>query len=313
MPVVTNTLKAPGGAAVKNARVKIRLVASTSDEAAGLVGASDYAVLDELETTTSAAGVWSATLVANSLITPANTYYEITEFPHGRPRVVSTISVPNGAGPYWIGDILTAPAVGPEASALVGATERFWTYPNPAAIAATEVYGANGVSQTDADYFWRLSEADADPAPGYHYDGAGWVNADPITTEVAWWGSALVVPAGRALILPPGTYALTAFVNLSGTLTAPSWARFSWTPLIDPADDELLTDPYYLGSMPGTPAAGEIRYDTTGLHDYFTAIIQHRHSAPVPFVFYAYTPSSPSSPVTIEAYSLGLTRIGGVT
>lgn len=112
MPVVQGVAQGVGGALLDGARVEVRLVASTTSEAAGYIAASDREVLGRFTTTTAVDGTWSVTLDANSLITPTNTYYEVVVTPVGGKGVTYNITVPNGAGPYWVGDILTDPVAG---------------------------------------------------------------------------------------------------------------------------------------------------------------------------------------------------------
>lgn len=97
-----NTLRDPAGDVLNDVYVKIELKNSP-----GYVTASDQTIesIEEFY----ASGTWSKTLIANSLINPANTYYEITEKPPAGSQVTHTIQVPNGAGPYFIEDILVTP------------------------------------------------------------------------------------------------------------------------------------------------------------------------------------------------------------
>lgn len=90
---ITNTVLDPSGAPVSGARVVARLLPfpgfriSDSSEVSGTV-----------ETTTNGSGVWTIDLERQSNITPANTFYEVTELVRdgGRTsRRVWNISVPN--------------------------------------------------------------------------------------------------------------------------------------------------------------------------------------------------------------------------
>lgn len=105
MPTVTNTIKRPDGTAYSAGRVVIDLVGTNGTPIAGFVTASDYEIVSSHVVETLVAGVWSATLVANDLITPAGTRYRITEQVDGRNNVFY-VEVPNGAGPYRVEDIL---------------------------------------------------------------------------------------------------------------------------------------------------------------------------------------------------------------
>jgi len=103
MPTVQGTCKTAAGAALDGAEVLIELM---PEGIVGFVAGSDYEVSAPAVLTTDASGNWSASLVANSLITiPTGTYYKVTE----NEKYTYYISVPNGAGPYRVEDILTAP------------------------------------------------------------------------------------------------------------------------------------------------------------------------------------------------------------
>lgn len=111
MPTVANTVTDAAGDPVEGAAVVIRLIAATpeSDNAAGFVDAADETVVSQVTLTTDASGDWSTNLVANDVITPAGTYYLVTERPDvtpRRPAVKYRIEVPDAAGPYWAGDLL---------------------------------------------------------------------------------------------------------------------------------------------------------------------------------------------------------------
>lgn len=113
MPTVTNTVLKPDGTLAAGVRVRIRLVASDPIGAPGFVGASDRTIVSEAYVLTTSAGVWTAVLEANANIVPASTVYEVMENV-GSGVAAYYVTVPNGAGPYWAGDILaSAPALGP--------------------------------------------------------------------------------------------------------------------------------------------------------------------------------------------------------
>lgn len=111
MPPVTNTIKRPDGTAYTSGRVVIDLVGTNGTPlTGGYVTASNYTIESSFVIETLTAGVWSQTLVANELINPAGTAWRITEQVDGRNHVYY-VDVPNGAGPYFVEDILTeAPA-----------------------------------------------------------------------------------------------------------------------------------------------------------------------------------------------------------
>lgn len=107
MPVVTNTIKYPNGTLAAG-RVTIDLVGENgrplSDGA--FVSGSDYAIESSYaaDLATSAPS-WSVTLVANSLISPEGTRWRVREHVNGQPTMYY-IEVPDGAGPYFVEDIL---------------------------------------------------------------------------------------------------------------------------------------------------------------------------------------------------------------
>lgn len=110
MPTVTNTIKYPDGT-VAAGRVTIDLVGTNGSPLTdgAYVSASDFAI-EASYAADLVAGVWSVTLTANSLINPAGTRWRVSEHIQGRPTVYY-LDVPNGAGPYFVEDILDeAPA-----------------------------------------------------------------------------------------------------------------------------------------------------------------------------------------------------------
>lgn len=144
MPTVSSTVTDGAGNPVAGAQVVIRLIAATPETtpAAGFVGADDETIVSQVSLVTNGAGLWSTNLVANSLITPAGSYYVVTERPDvtpRRPAVKYRISVPNGAGPWWAGDLLVnAPDALPAVASVASAVSS-----NPTgAISATNVQAA---------------------------------------------------------------------------------------------------------------------------------------------------------------------------
>lgn len=109
MPVVSNTEKDPAGAPHRNALVHVRLVAALVGAYPGYVSGSDFSIIGEWSTRTDSDGDWSVDLVANELISPADTYYHADVAPKVGYPVRHEFAVPNGAGPYRVEDILTNP------------------------------------------------------------------------------------------------------------------------------------------------------------------------------------------------------------
>lgn len=118
MPVLKNTLLNPNQDPVV-ASVTIQLVADDDKEAGGYVTSDGFEIVGRWDANTDSTGYWSATVVANSDILPANTYYRVTEKPSDAPPVYSNVIVPGGAGPYALYDVLKDdPATMPPAAAL---------------------------------------------------------------------------------------------------------------------------------------------------------------------------------------------------
>jgi hypothetical protein len=120
-PVVNGTIWNADGSVAVGVPVKITLLAG--------VGSSQllFNTTDSVEVApnvwslaTNASGQWTITLKPNSFFTPANTVYQVQEANAASYFII----VPNGAGPYWVGNILAAPptaAGGPYiSSALLG-------------------------------------------------------------------------------------------------------------------------------------------------------------------------------------------------
>jgi hypothetical protein len=107
MPTVTNTIKRPDGTAYAVGRVVIELAGENGRPLSGAyVTADDYTIESAYTIETLTAGGWSQELVANSLINPSGTAWRITEQIDGRSHVYY-VDVPDGAGPYFVEDILS--------------------------------------------------------------------------------------------------------------------------------------------------------------------------------------------------------------
>lgn len=102
MPVVQNTALDPGGGPLYPANVTITLIAAPGGHAAGYTGAGT--ILSTYTTSTDSTGHWTATLVGNADITPANTYYRLSE-----GGWTSPIVVPASGGPYDMPTLVVAP------------------------------------------------------------------------------------------------------------------------------------------------------------------------------------------------------------
>lgn len=99
---VTNTVTDPEGNPIVNASVSVELIAGYGTAPAYTTTSS---VLFSDTTTTNASGVWSMALVPNASLTPANTYYRITE----GSLYKSTIVVPSNGGPFNLSQLLVVP------------------------------------------------------------------------------------------------------------------------------------------------------------------------------------------------------------
>lgn len=227
MPTVSNTVTRPGGGAWEACRVRIRLYSATDGtlEAAYDV-AADRTVVGELYLLTDDTGLWSTTLQANSTITPANTVYEVTEAIGDKAAVSYYVSVPNGAGPYWTGDILTtAPArLEVPAPAVRRRVLRFDRYyaAGFVSIPATTSGNSSAVITVPIDpdatpsAYAHLTDPEGWWSPTYTIDGA-----DPTNTTTG-----VTIPAGTAVLLPPGVYYADVFILVTPALDVTTqWAN----------------------------------------------------------------------------------------
>ena len=110
--VVTNNPIDPGQEPFARGLVHIDLITGT-DGGAGYT--STGTIIGTFTTETDNAGNWTATLTPNSQITPANTYYKVTE-----GFAVSNIVVPASGGPYTVSSILATPPPTPSAPGITG-------------------------------------------------------------------------------------------------------------------------------------------------------------------------------------------------
>lgn len=125
MPTVQNIVTDSGSNPVPNAIVRIQLIAGPVLAQPGYTGTTTIGPAFSLNA--DGVGAWSANLIANDLIVPANTCYRINE-----AGFVSTIVVPNGPGPYTLPSILTTP---PESLPLRPSTVPTFSWPGALAVA----------------------------------------------------------------------------------------------------------------------------------------------------------------------------------
>lgn len=111
---VHNVVTDPSGSPLKGVIVRVALVVSaTTSRAPGYTTAGD--IISTATAITDADGTWSMELVPNSAITPANTFYRVSEI--GYP---SEIVVPSTGGPYLVGSILASPPPTPAVPGITG-------------------------------------------------------------------------------------------------------------------------------------------------------------------------------------------------
>jgi hypothetical protein len=243
--LVRNVVTKPGGSLAVGVRVRVRLIASDPPGAPGFLGATDRTIVGEWPTLTNAAGQWELDLEPNANITPANTVYEVMENVGRQSAARYYVSVPIGAGPYWVGDILTdAPAPLPRISA-VGTTFRWSHSRNGMIDGVRDIYGApTALASYDpasvGNSAFDFTEH-AGSATYYLYDPAGYVNSAAIPSP-GFWGT--TIPARSSLALPAGTYAYDLSIGFGGTPAAGTRMRF--TPFL--VDNSALTDPIASGT-----------------------------------------------------------------
>jgi hypothetical protein len=172
MPIVQETLVDPAGNPLKDVAIEVLLIASTLGDgnAAGFVPSDQTTVIGRWRFWTAADGAWSADLEANSLVEPDNSYYKVTR-KGASVKPSDTFIVPNGAGPYWLYDILAvAPADGPQPAAYLSDVD-------PLALAATAAEGvATKASRDDHVHPWTgllLPGATVPNALGSASNGSG--------------------------------------------------------------------------------------------------------------------------------------------
>lgn len=201
-------------------------------------------------------------------------------------------------GPYETGGRTHAVQPAVIRSAAIASYERyvFYSRTNPPV----------GIESTGSSYstYLQFDQASARRAAGYFYDGGAWASSSTVGTTSDWVGTDEVVPAGRALVLPKGIYAVSAYLDHEGDMGNGSIA-LAWYSAAPVIGDELGQPPYYLPGFPGGAVAAE--------HDGFVAngILAHFSDTPVPFFFtFSAYPSTPG--VTIQNYTIMVQKISNV-
>lgn len=236
----------------------------------------------------SAGRVLAGVVVTALLVTTAGPWRPADGAPRG-PAERAGASVGH-VGPYETAER--------RAPTLIAAHERFVFYSrtNPAV----------GIGNTGSSFspYLQLDQASARRAAGYFYDGGLWASSSSVETTSDWTGTDDVVPAGRALVLPKGIYAVSAYLDHEGDMGNGS-ITLTWYSASPVVGDELGQPPYYLPGFPGGAVA-------TG-HDGFVAngILAHFSDTPVPFLFsFSAYPQIPG--VTIQDYSIMVQKISNV-
>lgn len=98
MATVTHQLRMPDGSVPPSASISIRLIATTDPGLTAEGHAAGYSIAGESRPVIDGTGTWTAALVPNNVITPANTVYEIVEALPRVPAAKFYISVPTLGG-----------------------------------------------------------------------------------------------------------------------------------------------------------------------------------------------------------------------
>ncbi len=250
-------------------RVTIDLIAGDAQDPGYTSTAS---VVRAVALTSGALGVWSVALTANASITPANTYYRVTEQPIGGRAKVSYISVPGSGGPYELVDVLLAdpgePAVAGitagAAQALIDAALADIEGSTPSATVVSETtYGQAATAGDDAAF-----------ARGDHSHGTP---ALPSTTDIGAVPTSRQVTAGTGLT-GGGTLAADRSFAVSYGSSAGTAAQGNDSRLSDSRTPTAHASSHAsAGSDPVSPAA--IGAATSGHnHDASYSASGHNHS-----------------------------------
>jgi hypothetical protein len=163
-----------------------------------------------------------------------------------------------------------------------------------------------GIESTGSSFstYLQFDQASARSAAGYFYDGGAWASSSTVASTSDWTGTDEAVPAGRALVLPKGIYAVSAYLDHEGNMGNGSIA-LTWYSLSPVVGDELGQAPYYMPGFPGGAVAAE--------HDGFVAngILAHFSDTPVPFVF-SFSAYPPTPGVTVQNYTIMVQKISNV-
>jgi hypothetical protein len=117
MPLVRDTLLRPNGTPITQARIEVRLYLGSA-ESPGYNPGTETEILGYAAVSPDDTGLWSIELPANTTLRPSNTYYQAAIVVPGQAVDYETFIVPDGAGPFWLYDILAvAPAAGPQPAA----------------------------------------------------------------------------------------------------------------------------------------------------------------------------------------------------
>lgn len=101
---VTNTVVDATNTPVPGVYVEVLLLANNEP-----TFVDDSEIVSRVVVLTGADGIWTLSLVPNSEIDPANTYYQVTHRIPGLSDKISAFIVPDTSGTHSLVDLLTAP------------------------------------------------------------------------------------------------------------------------------------------------------------------------------------------------------------
>lgn len=242
MPVVTNTVKYPNGT-VAAGRVTIDLVGENGRPVTdgSFVSASDYAIAATYAADLSA-GVWSATLVANSLISPSGTRWRVQESVDGRVTTYY-LNVPNGAGPYFVEDILDEAPGTIESSALAAHEADTGLHSGGGGTAATTTFDDSGLTDVVGDDVQAALEAvDMSLAGVFSEPLVTAVDAATVTFDLSAGSRQIVTLGGNRTFAVTNDAAHPVFTIIvatgAGSFNPTWWSGIRWvggsTPTVTP-------------------------------------------------------------------------------